>query len=323
MKVLPDLFKTLFACLMFLPFTIIFGQEANGTQGFTVTLLGTGTPALSIERFGPSTLVEAGNQKLIFDTGRGASIRISQLGLQIAEIDAFFLTHMHSDHVNGLSDLWLTGWVFGRTEPMEIYGPTGTKNMMESLREAHQADIDIRVADENFPLSGIAVNAHDVMESIIYEEDGVQVTVFDVDHGELIKPSLGYRVDYQGHSVVLSGDTRLSANLIKHAQNTDVLIHEVMSIPPEVYAQSEAVRRIMDHHTSPEDAGYVFTETGTRLGVYSHIIVFGYADEQAGLRELVRRTESSYTGSLEVGNDLMSIEVSDTPKILRRDATEL
>lgn len=323
MKQLPTSFKVIFVLLIFSPITTILGQDRNESQDFTVTLLGTGTPILSVERFGSSTLVEAGNQKLVFDAGRGASIRLSQLGLQIAEIDALFLTHMHFDHTNGLSDLWLTGWVFGRTEPMEIYGPKGTKNMMANLREAHQADIDIRVADENFPLSGIAVNAHDIEESVIYEKDGVRVTVFDVDHGELIKPALGYRVDYQGNSVVLSGDTRLSTNLIKYAQDTDVLIHEVMSITPKIYSQSERFRRIMEHHTSPEDAGYVFTESGTKLAVYSHIVAVGYADEQTGISDIIRRTQTSYTGRFEVGNDLMSIEVSDTPKVIRRNSSQL
>jgi len=323
MKELLSLFKTLFVLVIFLPFTTSIGQESNNSQNFTVTLLGTGTPTLSSERFGASTLIEAGNQKLVFDAGRGASIRLSQHGLLPVEIDAFFLTHLHSDHVNGLSDIWLTGWLFGRTEPMEIYGPTGTKNMMESLREAHQADIDIRVADEKFPLSGIAVNAHEVTESIIYEEDGVRVTVFNVDHGEFIKPSFGYRVDFQGNSVVISGDTRLSSNLIQFAQDADVLIHEVMSIPPQLYSESELWRNIMDHHTSPEDAGVVFTESGIKLAIYSHIIVQGYVDEQTGINDVIRRTQTAYNGIFELGNDLMSIEVSDTPKVVRIDSSQL
>ena len=79
----------------------------------------------------------------------------------------------------------------------------------------------------------------------------------------------------------------------------------------------------MDHHTSPEDAGYVFTESGTKLAVYSHIIVGGYADKQTGISEMIRRTQTSYTGSLEVGNDLMSIEISDKPKVINRDSSQL
>lgn len=299
-----------------------FAQSQPDSSRFVVTLLGTGSPVPSIERFGPSTLVEVGNQRLVFDCGRGVTIRLAQVGVRLAGVTAVFLTHLHSDHVNGLSDLWLTGWTYPagnrRTVPFEVYGPTGTKDMMAHLTEAHAADIRIRMADENLPASGITVNAHDVTEGVIYDHDGVRVTVFDVDHGALIKPAFGYRVDYRGHSVVLSGDTRFSQNLIAHAKGVDVLIHEVMAVPPKLRAQSEAIRRIIDHHSSPEDASRVFTETGVRLAVYSHVIVAGYADERTGLDDLVRRTRKAYAGRFDVGEDLMSIEVSDMPRILRR-----
>jgi ribonuclease Z len=292
---------------------------------FTVTLLGTGSPNPSIERFGPSTLVEAGNQRLVFDCGRGATIRLFQLGIRPAEVTAVFLTHLHSDHVNGLADLWLTGWTFPagarRLAPFEVYGPTGTAEMMTHLTAAHAADIRIRLEDEDLPAAGVAVNAHDVTEGVIYEHEGVRVTVFDVDHGELIKPAFGYRIDYQGHSVVLSGDTRSSENLIAHAKGADVLIHEVMAAPRELLAQSEAWRKIMNHHTSPEDAGRVFAESGVRLAVYSHIIVSGYDDEQTGLNELIRGARASYAGQLAIGEDLMSIEVGDALRLSRRSAT--
>ena len=303
-----------------------WAQEMTETQDFTVTLLGTGTPIPNIERFGPSTLVEVGNQKLLFDSGRGATIRLAQLGIPVADVTAVFLTHFHSDHVNGLADMWLTGWIYPpdhrRTKPFEVYGPIGTLDMMTQLEVAHAADIRMRIADEKLPPSGIAINSHDVTEGVIYDHEGVRVTVFDVDHGELIKPSLGYRIDYHGYSVVLSGDTRLSTNLIKYAKDTDVLIHEVMTVPPDMLAQSEMVRRIMDHHSSPEDAGRVFSESGARLAVYNHIIFFGYKDTQTGLSELIRKTRTTYTGKLEVGSDLMSIEVSDMPRILRPGQTQ-
>ena len=149
---------------------------------------------------------------------------------------------------------------------------------------------------------------------MVYERDGVRVTAFDVDH---IKPSLGYRVDYRGHSVVLSGDTRFNKNLIHYADGTDVLIHKVMAVPPESLAQSEARRNAMNHHTSPEDAGRVFAATGTRLAVYNHVIV-AYADAQQGMSELIRRTRTTYDGALEVGSDLTKIEVSAAPRILAR-----
>jgi ribonuclease Z len=293
-------------------------QTVAGPQDFRVTLLGTGSPNLSVDRFGPSTLVVAGNQRLLFDVGRGATIRLAQAGVPLRDINAVFLTHLHSDHVNGLSDLWLTGWLpapYGqRTTAFRVYGPTGTRDMMSHLEQAHQADIRIRMADEQLSPAGIAIDATDVTEGIAYERDGVRVTVFDVDHGALIKPALGYRVDFRGRSVVLSGDTRFSTNLVKHARGADVVIHEVMAAADDLLA-TEAGRRVMAHHTSPEEAGRLFAEAKPRLAVYSHVIARGVSVD-----DLIRRTRTAYAGALEVGSDLMTIEVNDVPRVTRRDA---
>src|ERR1039457_2821222 len=130
-------------------------------QSLKVTLLGTGHPTPSIERFGPSILVEAGSERLLFDCGRGATIRLWQLHIPLSAVTAIFFTHLHSDHVVGFPDLWLTGWLptaWGRrAEPMHVYGPIGTKKMMRHLEEAYQADIRIRIADERLPRSGVTI----------------------------------------------------------------------------------------------------------------------------------------------------------------------
>jgi ribonuclease Z len=293
----------------------VFAQDQAESQGFTVTLLGTGTPFASIERFGPSTLIEVGGQRLVFDSGRGITIRLTQLGIRLPDVTAVFLTHLHSDHVNGLSDLWLTGWIgpIGgqRTAPFEVYGPVGTEEMATHLMEAYAADVRIR--SNGRPPPGAAIDAHDITQGLVYEREGVRVTAFDVEH---VEPSLGYRVDYQGHSVVLSGDTRFSRNLIDYAEGTDVLIHEVIILPEEL-AESGEIREVINKHTGPEDAGRVFSETKTRLAVYNHIV--GYEDDpQTGEGELVRRTRETYAGPLEIGSDLMSITVGDVPRVSRR-----
>lgn len=301
-----------------------YSESNSEASKFRVTLLGTGTPNPSAHRFGPGTLVEAGGQRLVFDAGRGATIRLEQTGVPTSSITAVFLTHFHSDHVTGLSDLWLTGWVLppgdGRREPFELYGPKGTEDLAAGLESAHAADIRIRIADERMPPKGAAISAHDITEGVVYDKEGVRVTAFEVDHGKLIKPAVGYRVDYDNRSVVVSGDTRYSPNLVKYADGADVLVHEVMSAPDAITAKSEAVRRIMDHHTSPEDAGRVFTQTGVRLAVYSHIIArYGYKDEAAGVQDLIRRTRTTYSGELVIGKDLMRIEVGETPRVVEAE----
>jgi ribonuclease Z len=180
-------------------------------QTMTVTLLGTGSPIPIIDRFGPSTLVQAGSETLLFDCGRGVPVRLWQMHVPLRDITALFFTHLHSDHVVGFPDFWLTGWLpppFGhRTVKLHVYGPIGTADMMTHLQKAYKADIRIRIADEKVPPEGVAIAVREITEGVVYEHNGVTVTAFDVDHGDLIKPSFGYRIDYAGRSVVISGDT--------------------------------------------------------------------------------------------------------------------
>jgi len=147
--------------------------------------------------------------------------------------------------------------------------------MVSYLEKAYQADIRIRMADEHLPASGTATDVTDVTEGVVVERDGVRVTVFDVDHGDDIKPALGYRVDYQGQSVVISGDTRFSTNLIKHARGATAIVHEVAATAPEAVRRSETPGRIVAHHSSPEEAGRVFAAIGVRVAVFSHIVTAG------------------------------------------------
>jgi len=277
-------------------------------QTFKVTLLGTGNPRPVMSRFGPSILVEAGKEKLLFDCGRGATQRLYQLNIPFEEVTGLFLTHLHSDHTVGIPDLWLTGWVMGRDTPLSMWGPTGTKAMMEHLQEAYAFDVRIRRdVDTKLPGTGAMVVAKDIEEGVVYERSGVKVTAFLVDHGE-IKPAFGYRVDYGGHSVTMSGDTRPSENLIKFAQGTDVLIHEV--IDPEAFGElastdsREQRKAIIEHHTTPEQAGIVFSRVKPKLAVYSHIV-------PPDVPEVIPHTRKTYAGPLEVGEDLMSIEIGD------------
>jgi ribonuclease Z len=283
-------------------------------QDLKVTLLGTGSPRPIMDRFGPSILVEAGKQKLLFDCGRGAAQRIEQNKVPFAEVDALFLTHLHSDHVVGIPDLWLTGWVQGRTIPLRVWGPAGTREMMTHLEQAYQFDIHTRRdVDEKLPSQGVVVLAKDIEQVVVYENGGVKVTAFVVDHGP-VKPALGYRVAFAGHSVVLSGDTRYSENLVRFSEGADVLIHEVMD--PDAFrlknpsVSQERVQTILAHHTTPEQAGTVFSRVKPKLAVYSHIVPPDASD-------LIPLTRKAYSGPLEVGEDLMSIEIGEKVVVRR------
>jgi len=287
---------------------------ASHAQSLKVTLLGTGSPRPTISRFGPSILVEAGNQKLLFDCGRGSTQRLYQLKIPFAEVTTLFLTHLHSDHTIGIPDLWLTGWVMGRNAALRVWGPAGTKEMMAHLEQAYAFDVHIRRdVDTKLPGEGAVVVARDIDEGVVYDDAGLKVTAFLVDHGP-VKPALGYRIDFAGRSVTLSGDTRFSENLIHFAHGTDVLIHEV--IDPEAYREvvntftAEQRQKVIEHHTTPEQAGIVFTRVKPKLAVYSHIV-------PPDVPDIIPHTRKTYSGPLEVGQDLMSIEIGEKVTVHR------
>jgi ribonuclease Z len=222
-----------------------------------------------MNRFGPSILVEAGGQKFLFDAGRGALQRLNQLKVKWQDVRGVFFTHLHSDHVVGFPDLWLTGWLTpGRSVPLNVWGPRGTKNMMSHLEQAFDFDIRIRLYDDRPSPDGIVLLTEEIGEGVVYDKGGVKITAFEVDHAP-IKPAFGYRVDHAGRSIVLSGDTRVSDNLIRHAQGVDVLVHEVVA--PETFqragAAPERAQSVVAHHVTPEQAGEVFSRTKPKLAV--------------------------------------------------------
>jgi ribonuclease Z len=304
---------TFFRLVLITACAVLLNLEVCG-QKIKVTLLGTGCPTPVMNRFGPSILVEAGDQKLIFDVGRGALLRLTQIKVRPKDIQGVFFTHLHSDHLIGFPDLWLTGWVNGRRErAVQVWGPKGTVKMMSYLEQAFEYDIRIRLYDDNAPPEGVVIEAQDISEGVVYEKNGVKVTAFDVDH-QPIKPAFGYRIDFAGRVVVLSGDTRFSENLIKFAKGADLLVHEVVS--PESLKRAEygeeRSKIIIAHHTTPEQAGELFSRVKPKLAVYSHIVL-----PSATEQNLIPPTRKTYSGALELGEDLMVIEVGEKVEVRR------
>jgi ribonuclease Z len=311
--------RWLFGVALLLVGSVLSSRSEAAQSDFRLTLIGTGNPVPEADRFGPATLVEAGDQKLLFDAGRGATIRLWQLKIPFSKVSPLFLTHFHSDHTVGIPDLWLTGWLGGpfgrRTTPFHVIGPTGTKELMTNLERAYAADIRIRIADEHYPPEGASVIADEfAVEGVVYEKDGVRVTAFEVNHGDKIRPAYGYRVDYKGHSIVISGDTRFNENVIKYGTGADVLVHEVAAVHPELL-KDQQVQRVMAHHTSPQEAGTVFTRAHPKLAVYTHFTLLARPPIPAvTIGEVIGQTRETYSGPLEAGDDLMSVDIDESGK---------
>ena len=307
---------------------ILAGTGMARAAELRVTLLGTGTPTPRLSSFSAATLVEAGPEKLMFDFGRGSTIRLFQKKIPIGAITAHFITHLHSDHIVGLPDMWLTGWIgtpFGsRKTPMVIFGPKGTVAMTENLTKAFAEDIRIRIDDEDYPPSGVAFAAKDIEPGPVYENNGVKVTAIEVNHGDKIKPSFGYVVEYDGKKVVLSGDTKPDERVAKAAEGADVLIHEVAVIDPDLFKAYPNYRAIENHHTSPEEAGKIFAQAKPKLAVYSHIVFASQPPTQDVPEDaLLKRTRTTYQGPLVIGHDLMSFVISDKVEAFTPDGTAM
>ena len=280
---------------------------------FRVTLLGTGSPAPIMKRFGPGVLVQAGGKNLLIDSGRGTTQRLLQSGVQLGKVDALFITHLHSDHVVGIPDLWLTGWLEAsyaqRKGPFVVYGPQGTQGLMDGLAIAYDWDIKARIADQGLSADAIRSQVTEVKPGVVYEQGGVKVTAIEVDHGEKLKPAFGYRIDHGGRSVTISGDTRFSENLIDKAQGTDLLIHQVAAAS-EALLKIPTFKVIIAHHTQPEEAGVVFTKVKPKLAVYYHFVLLGTPTIPALTeKDVFEATRKTYAGPLLIGEDLMAFRI--------------
>jgi len=278
-----------------------------------VTLLGTASATtISSQRYGMATVVRVNGKALLFDAGRGALIRLHEAGVDLRDISAIFITHLHSDHLTGLPDIYATAPIRGRNVPFDLYGPPDITRVADGLKLMFAPNNAIREKDNEINAWASNIIVHPITkEGVVYDQGGVKVTAFLVDHGQNVKPAFGYRVDYQGRSVVISGDTRYTANLVKHSQNVDLLIHCVVAARPEMIAAvPDTMNHLYGYLASPDDVARVLNETKPHLGVLSHITLFaggGIAPETDDM--LHQSIASKYKGNFLVGHDLETYDI--------------
>jgi ribonuclease Z len=261
-------------------------------DGLHVVLCGSSGPLVDRDRSGPCLAIIAGEKLYMVDVGAAAYRSLSAQGLQPGLVEAVFLTHFHSDHISGLGEFGVMRWVGGSwTTPLPVHGAEGLNEITSGLNQAFRLDAVYRSAhhgSEVVPPSGAGLSARSFAEpelgdsSVIFDEDGLRVTAFRVDH-DPVKPAVGYRFDYKGRSVVVSGDTSKSANLERFATGVDLLVHEALSptlmgLIEEVATQqgvsgiAKVARDVLNYHATPVEAAESAQTTGAKHLLYYHIV---------------------------------------------------
>lgn len=288
-------------------------------DGLHVLLCGSGSPMPDLTRAGPCTAVIAGKRAFIFDTGAGSVRKLSRMRFPVGATEAIYLTHLHSDHFDGLGETMLNRWIAGsRKEPTPIYGPVGTTKVANGFNDAYRIDSGYRHAhhgDEVADLRGYGLAPKELDfngdSKVVLDEGDLRITVFRVNH-KPIDPAFGYRVDYKGRSVTISGDTTYHKNLVKVAKGSDLLLHEALNMEMVQTMEKAAEKRgmssvekiffdIQDYHTSPVDAARAARESGSRALVLTHIVPILPSRILHGL--FTKGMDDEYDGPITVGTD--------------------
>ena len=289
---------------------VIAASQQSRTK---IVMLGTGTPIPDPDRAGPAVAIVVDSVAYLFDAGAGVGRRAAAAALTgitafaprtpngqpSPRFDRLFLTHLHSDHTLGLADAIFTPWIQGRVAPFDIYGPPGTKRLVDGILDGNAEDISERLHASGGPsANGWKAIVHEIGEGEIFRDSRIVVTGFAVPHADW-KYAFGYRVETPDGVIVISGDTRPSDAIARQCRACDVLIHEVYS--DSGYANLPAIRKIYHAraHTSATQLGDIATKSKPRLLILYHQLFFGASDET-----LLTEVHSRFSGRVSSAHDL-------------------
>jgi ribonuclease Z len=291
---------------------------------FELTMLGTGSPLPSPDRCGGGQVITAGGHAILIDCGWGVARRIQQARIPTASIEAVFFTHLHSDHITDFADLLMTGWTSGRTTPLPVYGPAGTRETVAGFQQALKADVGYRLAHHGEKLwsGGVACDVHEVEATddarVIAKIGDIEVSAFLVDHRPVV-PAFGFKVARNGRSIVFTGDTVRCPSLERAAKGADVLVSEIFNydlmdrrITLLKATSNDLAAGLLDdaksYHIPPKDVAEVAAQAGVKQLILTHFIppVATGAEE---MQEFVAGMSDIFHGTISIASDLEKFEI--------------
>jgi ribonuclease BN (tRNA processing enzyme) len=303
--------RTFLKAAIALPFAAAAGQAFAAPAKSRLILLGTGGgPTPKPNRAQPAQVIIVKGASYVIDCGNGVARQMVLAGVPLASLRAVFITHQHSDHNADYGNLIWLAWAATLTTKVNSYGPPPLKEMTRLFLEMNAYDIKARMADEGrVDLRPLIVPHEITAAGPVMQDENVKVTAALVDHG-MVKPAFAYRVDCPDRSIVISGDTRPSENLVRLAHGADVLVHEVMYLPAleKLIASEPSATTLREHlkaaHTSTEEVGRIATEAGVKTLVLSHFVPGAPVIPDQVWYDAVR---PYFSGRLIVGHDLLEI----------------
>ncbi len=272
-----------------------------------ITLLGTGCPVVSTERYGPAQVVRHGGHAVLVDCGSGVTQRLLAAGLSGRALDAVLLTHLHSDHLVDLFQLIVSSWHQGRDRPQRVFGPPGTRAYVDGLMALWRAELEQRIAHERRPsTAALEVEVTEIGSGEVLTLGELRVEAFEVDH-KPVRHAFGFVFRTPEARLVLSGDTRACAAVVEAARGADLLVHEVfvhreLPVTPGVRG-AETVANVASYHTLSSEVGKVAAEAGVGCLALTHFVPPG-CDRKALLAEVA----ADFAGPVVIGEDLMTLE---------------